>query len=609
MVVAYRFSPSEMEPVLVARARAGDDEAFSELMGEYGETVRRLVRRFVTDSDDASDVEQETWIRAFSRLDSLRDVHRFRPWLKSIARNSALTFVAGRSKQGAHVRTFHTYEDDEVEEFEDLSEPTPEAYTLSRDNRRKICEALGSLSQTDRDVLDMRERLRLDYDEIATRLGISRNAAEVRVCRARDRFRRIFDLVEDRQSRCGTNPLRISELIDAELDESTARDVRAHIKGCGECNERFVTMQAGQAVYRNWGGLAMPGLTGGGLLGFLAEAAQRVLGLVGLGGSAGGGAAGATTVAGATTAGGAAVATMAATSASSAGISAVVVTLIATTTIAGGAMLPVDRAPHVTEPLAATYASADVIGPSTHEAVLDARPTATPPAALAADQRLADIPSPSVADELVTTAGLASELPESQDAVETPSESDSPGAQPLAGMSEVPAATGPAVHAQNASGSGAAPASNASGTGGTSGNGRNSAPGQLKQGRADVSPSHAPGNGSTDAAVKAQGAGIARGRATETGAAKAAAGSIPVMSQNSLASTATGSAVLPGNGNNGNNGNGNNGNGNNGNGNGNGAAASAASNGGTQVNNVAGAGNNGVGHGNEGGGKGNSRGK
>lgn len=546
MVVAYRFPPSEMEPVLVARARAGDDEAFSELMGEYGETVRRLVRRFVTDSDDASDVEQETWIRAFSKLDSLRDVHRFRPWLKSIARNSALTFVSGRSKQGAHVRMFHTYEDDEVEEFEDLSEPTPEAYTLSRDNRRKICEALGSLSQTDRDVLDMRERLRLDYDEIATRLGISRNAAEVRACRARDRFRQIFDLVEDKQSRCGTNPLLISELIDAELDEATARDVRAHIKSCHECDERFVTMQAGQAVYRNWGGLAMPGLTGGGLLGFLAEATQRVLTFLGLGGG-GGAAATVTTAAGTSTAAGtagAAVATVAATSVSGAGLSAVVVSLIATTTIAGGAMLPVDRPPHVTESQQAAQLDSTFGATASPHVALDIVPAETPVALVAEVAPVEESPPVAVEEPV---AGAETAPPQEVDAPweDVPSSDlDGPPAPvnpsgraipevPRAPKVTVAATADPVVPAQDA-----VSPPEAAGT---------TSPGKVARTRVDGPPQHAAvigktergnqgrptavGDAPAEAAVKADRGGAARGREADPRTDLAAAGITSVAFQ------------------------------------------------------------------------------
>ena len=83
MVLARQFPTADLDRALVLRARAGDQDAFALLMDQYEIVVRRLVTRFVQNSDDARDVEQDTWIRAAEKLDSLRDAGSFRPWVKA----------------------------------------------------------------------------------------------------------------------------------------------------------------------------------------------------------------------------------------------------------------------------------------------------------------------------------------------------------------------------------------------------------------------------------------------------------------------------------------------------------------------------------------------
>ena len=227
------------------RARAGDQDAFALLMDQYGGVVRRLVTRFVQDSDDARDVEQDTWIRAAEKLDSLRDEGRFRPWVKSIARHSALNFLASSKRRHDRVSTMAECG---TEDFEDEDGATPEGMTLSRDNQRKVWETLGALSERDRTALFMREYQGENYAAISERLGISRNAAEVCVFRARERFRRLFIEVDGKTQACGLDPFRLSNLIDGEGDTESMRALRDHVTSCPSCDERLVTMQAGQAL-------------------------------------------------------------------------------------------------------------------------------------------------------------------------------------------------------------------------------------------------------------------------------------------------------------------------------------------------------------------------
>src|SRR5437764_4968671 len=86
---------------LVARMRAGDQHAFSDLYRTHARAVHTAVRDNVHDADTAADVVQETFTRALARLDTLRQPDRFRPWLLSIARHAAVDARRHRTRVGA----------------------------------------------------------------------------------------------------------------------------------------------------------------------------------------------------------------------------------------------------------------------------------------------------------------------------------------------------------------------------------------------------------------------------------------------------------------------------------------------------------------------------
>jgi len=80
---------------VLARYREGDASAFDELVKKYGPFIQRLCLRYVKDEEDAKDVAQRVFVRAFEKLDSFRGASSFRTWLYRIAVNMALNHVRG----------------------------------------------------------------------------------------------------------------------------------------------------------------------------------------------------------------------------------------------------------------------------------------------------------------------------------------------------------------------------------------------------------------------------------------------------------------------------------------------------------------------------------
>lgn len=255
MVLAQPLPIADSDLERIQRARLGDPDALQELIISHRTIVEQVARSFVSDHADIDDIAQETWIRASQALGSLREGTRFRPWLRAITRNACLTFLSRRR----HCDSL------DVEDAPDPADPAadgPEASAEQRDERRRVWEALGALPELDRRALYLREVESLPFEEVARSLGIRRNAAEVRVHRARTRFRQLYEATDVTQPACGMAGIRLALLLDGELHGETADAVELHLNVCSACTERVRTMAQGRSLYQRMGMFALPGLSG-----------------------------------------------------------------------------------------------------------------------------------------------------------------------------------------------------------------------------------------------------------------------------------------------------------------------------------------------------------
>jgi RNA polymerase sigma factor (sigma-70 family) len=166
-------------------AAAGDHVAFGELYRRHARAVGTTVASRLSGTDDRADAVQETFVKAWQRLDSLRDPEQFLPWLYAIARNTATTY--GRSK------TRHR--------ADELTDTTPVASAdASPDDLASAAHLLDAarragarLSQRDATVLSMAIDFEFGLAEIAAALGVTENNAGVILHRARQRLRKELD--------------------------------------------------------------------------------------------------------------------------------------------------------------------------------------------------------------------------------------------------------------------------------------------------------------------------------------------------------------------------------------------------------------------------------
>ncbi len=178
------------EATLVAQSREGDAKAFSELVRRYEGKIFRLAQHVTQNREDAEDVLQETFMKAYEHLDQFQGNSKFYTWIVRIAVNQALMKLRRRKtdKSVSLDETIDTGEDTVVREIAAWDED-PEA-RFSREELGQILDsAIQSLEPPYRSVFVLRDIDELSTEETADALGLSVPAVKSRLLRARLQLR------------------------------------------------------------------------------------------------------------------------------------------------------------------------------------------------------------------------------------------------------------------------------------------------------------------------------------------------------------------------------------------------------------------------------------
>lgn len=178
------------EAALVARAREGDAAAYSELVGRYERKIFRLAKHITQNDEDAEDVLQETFLKAFEHLPGFQGQSKFYTWLVRIAVNESLMKLRKRKSDRTVPldEPVDTGEDTVVREIAVWDENPEQKY--SREELGQILdEAVQSLKPAFRTVFVLRDIEELSTEETAEALDISIPAVKSRLLRARLQLR------------------------------------------------------------------------------------------------------------------------------------------------------------------------------------------------------------------------------------------------------------------------------------------------------------------------------------------------------------------------------------------------------------------------------------
>lgn len=179
--------PSDLD--LVQRVKNGDKEAFNLLVLKYQRKVGRLVRRLVSNSDEADDVVQDAFIKAYRALPQFRGDSAFYTWLYRIAVNTAKNHLVSRGKRPISLSELASNEGEE-ESFEvpvvTIDNNTPEAELMSRQIAETVNRAVSALPEELQTALSLREIDGLSYEEIAEAMNCPIGTVRSRIFRARE---------------------------------------------------------------------------------------------------------------------------------------------------------------------------------------------------------------------------------------------------------------------------------------------------------------------------------------------------------------------------------------------------------------------------------------
>lgn len=179
---------------MVANAKEGDPEAFEALVRATHADTYTLAYRLTGNEEDARDVVQETYLRAYKGLKRFRGEAQFTTWLYRITANCASTHLGRRRKHR------HDELDESVGLVDERAEHDPILRADASELREELKVALQDLPPKLRSVIVLRDIYDLPHEAIAEELGISETAAKVRLHRARKKLREeIFPLRGEEQ--------------------------------------------------------------------------------------------------------------------------------------------------------------------------------------------------------------------------------------------------------------------------------------------------------------------------------------------------------------------------------------------------------------------------
>jgi RNA polymerase sigma-70 factor (ECF subfamily) len=178
------------ESALVQRAKRGETEAYSELVRKYENKVFRLAKNITQNDEDAEDVLQDAFVKAYEHLDNFHEQSKFYTWLVRIAVNEALMRLRKRKTDRTVPldEPVDTGEETVVREIA-VWDDNPEEKYGTTEIRRILDEAIQSLKPAFRTVFQLRDIEELSTEETAQLLGLSIPAVKSRLLRARLQLR------------------------------------------------------------------------------------------------------------------------------------------------------------------------------------------------------------------------------------------------------------------------------------------------------------------------------------------------------------------------------------------------------------------------------------
>jgi RNA polymerase sigma factor (sigma-70 family) len=169
---------------IISQVLNGDQQAYAGLVNHYQNYVFTLALRFTKNREDAEEVGQDVFIKAYRALADFKGASKFSTWLYTIVNNTCITFLRKKKLE------VHSLDNEKVFEAADSQDSGFRANQVEQKSRiAMVNKAIGMLSTDDAEVITLFYKGEQTLDEIAQVLGIESNTAKVRLHRARTRLK------------------------------------------------------------------------------------------------------------------------------------------------------------------------------------------------------------------------------------------------------------------------------------------------------------------------------------------------------------------------------------------------------------------------------------
>jgi len=175
-----------IDQALVERVQAGDKAAFDVLVQKYQSKIIQLANRYVHDQDEAMDIAQEAFIKAYKALGRFRGDSAFYTWIYRIAINTAKNYLVASSRRPPRA-DIDAVDAEQYDSATGLKEyATPERMLLKDELKETIAGAIENLPDDLRTAITLRELEGMSYEEIAQAMECPIGTVRSRIFRARD---------------------------------------------------------------------------------------------------------------------------------------------------------------------------------------------------------------------------------------------------------------------------------------------------------------------------------------------------------------------------------------------------------------------------------------
>lgn len=183
----------EADVAVIDRVRSGEKEAYRLLVERHSRNVFRLAFRMTGNEQDAEDVVQETFLRAYRQLKNYESRASFATWLFRIAANYSLDLIRSRNRHHENREAGSPEGEFDMMQSIPAQSPTPDRLAMSGQVQERITGALRNLTAQERTAFILRHYEGLSIEEIGNTLGTGSNATKHSIFRAVQKLRRSLE--------------------------------------------------------------------------------------------------------------------------------------------------------------------------------------------------------------------------------------------------------------------------------------------------------------------------------------------------------------------------------------------------------------------------------